>query len=108
MWQILSHTFSTISEDAAAEVELSHLVMRRCTKLVCRLCLDALCRQSKGPFGAHVLLCDFNSILDSVKADSLFSYQPPVNLFALCILLPASYVLTPRWFHKVWSSIYVR
>jgi hypothetical protein len=103
-WQILSHTFSTISEDAAAEVELSRLIMRKCTKLVCRLCLDALCRQSKGPFGAHVLLCDLNSIFDSVKADSLFSYQPPINLFALCVLLPASYVLTPRWFHKVWSS----
>ncbi|KAH9169849.1 hypothetical protein EDB89DRAFT_1981646 [Lactarius sanguifluus] len=54
---ILSHTFSTISEDAAAEVD--------------------------------------------VKADSLFSYQPPINLFALWILLPASYTLTPRWFHKV-------
>jgi len=37
----------------------------------------------------------------SVKADSLFSYQPPVNLLALCILLPSSYLLTPRWFHKV-------
>ncbi|OJA14994.1 hypothetical protein AZE42_04319 [Rhizopogon vesiculosus] len=37
----------------------------------------------------------------SVKADSLFSYQPPVNLLALCILLPSSYVLSPRWFHKV-------
>jgi hypothetical protein len=48
------------------------------------------------------------SIFDSVKADSLFSYQPPVNLFALWILLPASYVLTPRWFHKVGPSIYVR
>ncbi|KAF9223997.1 hypothetical protein BS17DRAFT_808316 [Gyrodon lividus] len=37
----------------------------------------------------------------SVKADSLFSYQPPINLVALCILLPSSYVLSPRWFHKV-------
>lgn len=36
-----------------------------------------------------------------VKADSLFSYQPPINLVAVCILLPASYVLSPRWFHKV-------
>lgn len=39
--------------------------------------------------------------LNSVKADSLFSYQPPINLVALCIMLPASYVLSPRWFHKV-------
>ncbi|KAF8448949.1 hypothetical protein L210DRAFT_957644 [Boletus edulis BED1] len=39
--------------------------------------------------------------IEGVKADSLFSYQPPVNLVAVCILLPASYVLSPRWFHKV-------
>ncbi|KAF8141534.1 hypothetical protein EV363DRAFT_1466458 [Boletus edulis] len=38
--------------------------------------------------------------IEGVKADSLFSYQPPVNLVAVCILLPASYVLSPRWFHK--------
>ena len=36
-----------------------------------------------------------------VKADILFSYQLPVNLVALCIMLPASYILSPRWFHKV-------
>ncbi|KAH9965028.1 hypothetical protein BGW80DRAFT_803197 [Lactifluus volemus] len=41
------------------------------------------------------------STIEGVKADSLFSYQPPVNLFALWVLLPASYVLSPRWFHKV-------
>ncbi|KAF8159446.1 receptor-activated Ca2+-permeable cation channel [Crassisporium funariophilum] len=41
------------------------------------------------------------STIEGVKADSLFSYQPPVNLVALCIMLPASYVLSPRWFHKV-------
>jgi hypothetical protein len=40
----------------------------------------------------------------SVKADSLFSYQPPVNLVALCVMLPASYILTPRWFHKVFLT----
>ena len=37
----------------------------------------------------------------SVKADYLFSYQPPINLFALVIMLPSSYLLSPRWFHKV-------
>ena len=36
-----------------------------------------------------------------VKADYLFSYQPPINLIALLIMLPASWVLSPRWFHKV-------
>ncbi|KAF8630162.1 hypothetical protein AX15_003108 [Amanita polypyramis BW_CC] len=41
------------------------------------------------------------STIEGVKADFVFSYQPPVNLVALCILLPASYVLSPRWFHKV-------
>lgn len=39
--------------------------------------------------------------VEGVKADSLFSYQPPVNVLALCFMLPASYVLSPRWFHKV-------
>lgn len=68
----------------------------------CRLCSDVLCQQLKGWFSVHILLCDItDSTLGSVKADSLFSYQPPVNLFALCVLLPLSYVLTPRWFHKV-------
>ncbi|CAK5274026.1 unnamed protein product, partial [Mycena citricolor] len=41
------------------------------------------------------------STIEGVKADSLFSYQPPINLIALCVMLPASYVLSPRWFHKV-------
>ncbi|KAI0050965.1 hypothetical protein FA95DRAFT_1554998 [Auriscalpium vulgare] len=64
---ILSHTFSTISEDAAAEAMFRRAV----------------------------------STIEGVKADSLFSYQPPVNLFALWFMLPASYILSPRWFHKV-------
>ncbi|EIW58800.1 uncharacterized protein TRAVEDRAFT_72272 [Trametes versicolor FP-101664 SS1] len=60
---ILSHTFSTINDDAAAEAMFRRAV----------------------------------STLEGVKADSLFSYQPPINLVALCIMLPASYVLSPRW-----------
>ncbi|KAJ7504347.1 receptor-activated Ca2+-permeable cation channel [Mycena galericulata] len=64
---ILSNTFATINEDAAAEAMFRKAV----------------------------------STIEGVKADSLFSYQPPVNLVALCIMLPASYILSPRWFHKV-------
>ncbi|KAJ6581498.1 hypothetical protein B0H19DRAFT_509083 [Mycena capillaripes] len=64
---ILSNTFSTINEDAAAEAMFRKAV----------------------------------STIEGVKADSLFSYQPPVNLIALCVMLPASYILSPRWFHKV-------
>jgi len=64
---ILSHTFTIISEDAAAEAMFRRAV----------------------------------STIEGVKADSLFSYQPPVNVFALCIMLPASYFLNARWFHKV-------
>lgn len=41
------------------------------------------------------------STVEGVKADALFSYQPPLNLLALVIMFPASYILTPRWFHKV-------
>lgn len=36
-----------------------------------------------------------------VKADALFSYQPPLNLFAFIVMLPLSYILSKRWFHKV-------
>ncbi|TDL23602.1 hypothetical protein BD410DRAFT_695500, partial [Rickenella mellea] len=64
---ILSHTFSSISEDADAEAMFRRAVLT----------------------------------IEGVKADYLFSYQPPINLFALCIMLPASYILSPRWFHKV-------
>ncbi|KDQ61736.1 hypothetical protein JAAARDRAFT_520251 [Jaapia argillacea MUCL 33604] len=64
---ILSHTFSTISEDAAAEAMFRRAV----------------------------------STIEGVKADPLFSYLPPINLVALCIMLPLSYILNPRWFHKV-------
>ncbi|KIJ55272.1 hypothetical protein M422DRAFT_23881 [Sphaerobolus stellatus SS14] len=64
---ILSHTFSTISADAAAEAMYRRAV----------------------------------STIEGVKADALFSYQPPLNLFALVVMLPASYIFTPRWFHKV-------
>jgi len=41
------------------------------------------------------------STLEGVKADALLSYQPPLNLIACVIMVPASFVLTPRWFHKV-------
>ncbi|RDB20824.1 Calcium channel YVC1 [Hypsizygus marmoreus] len=64
---ILSNTFATINEDAAAEAMFRKAV----------------------------------STIEGVKADYLFSYQPPVNLLALCVMLPANYLLSPRWFHKV-------
>ncbi|KAK7012208.1 hypothetical protein R3P38DRAFT_3019877 [Favolaschia claudopus] len=64
---ILSNTFATINEDAAAEAMFRKAV----------------------------------STIEGVKADSLFSYQPPINLIALCVMLPSSYILSPRWFHKV-------
>ncbi|GJE91189.1 ion transporter [Phanerochaete sordida] len=64
---ILSHTFTTINDDAVAEAMFRRAV----------------------------------STIEGVKADSLFSYQPPINLIALCMMLPASYILSPRWFHKV-------
>ncbi|THH05416.1 hypothetical protein EW145_g4818 [Phellinidium pouzarii] len=63
---ILSHTFSSISEDAAAEAMFRRAVLT----------------------------------IEGVKADYLFSYQPPINLIALVLMLPASWILSPRWFHK--------
>jgi hypothetical protein len=38
---------------------------------------------------------------EGVKSDAIFAYRPPFNLFALFILVPLKFVLTPRWFHKV-------
>ncbi|KAH8676820.1 hypothetical protein BGZ60DRAFT_403489 [Tricladium varicosporioides] len=39
--------------------------------------------------------------LEGVKSDAIFAYQPPFNLFALFILLPLKFIVTPRWFHKI-------
>ncbi|KAF2679119.1 hypothetical protein K458DRAFT_435352 [Lentithecium fluviatile CBS 122367] len=41
------------------------------------------------------------STFEGVKSDSLFAYFPPFNIFALVILVPLKFVLTPRWFHKI-------
>lgn len=38
---------------------------------------------------------------DSVKADALFSYQPPFNIIAFLILKPASWFVTPRRLHSM-------
>ena len=39
--------------------------------------------------------------LEGVKSDAIFAYQPPFNILALFLLTPLTYVVTPRWFHKV-------
>ncbi|KAF3909136.1 hypothetical protein ABW21_db0207298 [Orbilia brochopaga] len=39
--------------------------------------------------------------LEGVKSDSIFSYLPPLNLFAVFVLLPLKFVITDRWFHKI-------
>jgi hypothetical protein len=36
-----------------------------------------------------------------VKSDSIFAYQPPFNIMAVCILLPLKFMVSPRWFHKI-------
>ncbi|KAF8318776.1 hypothetical protein DL93DRAFT_345555 [Clavulina sp. PMI_390] len=64
---ILSHTFSSVVEDAAAEAMFRKAV----------------------------------TTIEGVKADVLFSYQPPLNLFAFMFMFPLSFILSPRWFHKV-------
>ncbi|KAF9511363.1 hypothetical protein BS47DRAFT_1298922, partial [Hydnum rufescens UP504] len=38
--------------------------------------------------------------IEGVKADVIFSYQPPLNIFAFLVMWPASFLLNPRWFHK--------
>lgn len=39
--------------------------------------------------------------LEGVKGDAIFLYYPPLNLFALCVLVPLKFIITPRWFHKI-------
>ncbi|KAJ7773071.1 receptor-activated Ca2+-permeable cation channel [Mycena metata] len=41
------------------------------------------------------------STIEGVKADALFSYQPPFNLLALAVLKPTSYIVTPRTLHSL-------
>ncbi|KAJ7284865.1 receptor-activated Ca2+-permeable cation channel [Mycena rebaudengoi] len=41
------------------------------------------------------------STIEGVKADALFSYQPPFNLLALAILKPTSYIVSPRTLHSL-------
>ncbi|KAF8596769.1 hypothetical protein BDV93DRAFT_479992 [Ceratobasidium sp. AG-I] len=41
------------------------------------------------------------STIEGVKADAIFSYQPPLNLIAFLVMFPSSFILSPRWFHKV-------
>lgn len=36
-----------------------------------------------------------------ISTDALFSYVPPLNLLAVLIVMPLSFVLSPRWLHKV-------
>lgn len=96
---ILSYTFSTISADAAAEVRVRALFSIR------GLRLSSLPRT----LDVQMLMQRFCQAMyrravytiEGVKADAIFSYQPPLNLFALAFMLPSSYILTPRWFHKV-------
>ena len=38
---------------------------------------------------------------EGVKADAMFLYMPPLNLFALFFILPLKFLLSARWFHKV-------
>ncbi|KDN53254.1 hypothetical protein K437DRAFT_253272 [Tilletiaria anomala UBC 951] len=39
--------------------------------------------------------------LAGVSTDALFSYVPPLNLLCVTIVYPASFILTPRWIHKL-------
>lgn len=36
-----------------------------------------------------------------VKSDSIFAYQPPFNILAVCLLLPLKLMVSARWFHKI-------
>ena len=75
---ILGNTFATINQDAAAEVSR-----------------PAGCADPQSMFRNAV------ATLEGVKADAVFSYQLPFNLVAVVFMWPMSYILNPRWFHKL-------
>ncbi|KAK4058401.1 hypothetical protein OIO90_000559 [Microbotryomycetes sp. JL221] len=39
--------------------------------------------------------------IERVKSDPLTCYVPPLNLIALLVLLPARWLASPRWMHKI-------
>ncbi|SNX87554.1 related to YVC1 - vacuolar cation channel [Melanopsichium pennsylvanicum] len=39
--------------------------------------------------------------MSGITTDAIFSYQPPLNLLALTIIMPLSFVVSPRWLHKI-------
>lgn len=39
--------------------------------------------------------------LNGISSDAILSYTPPLNLLAVVIILPASFILSPRWLHKL-------
>ena len=39
--------------------------------------------------------------MSGITTDAIFSYQPPLNLLAVAIVMPLSFVVSPRWLHKV-------
>ncbi|TKY90318.1 hypothetical protein EX895_000316 [Sporisorium graminicola] len=39
--------------------------------------------------------------MSGITTDAIFSYQPPLNLLAVAVVMPLSFVVSPRWLHKI-------
>lgn len=39
--------------------------------------------------------------MSGITTDAIFSYQTPLNLLAIAIVMPLSFVVSPRWLHKI-------
>ena len=39
--------------------------------------------------------------MSGITTDAIFSYQPPLNLLAVAIVMPLSFLVSPRWLHKI-------
>lgn len=39
--------------------------------------------------------------MSGITTDAIFSYQPPLNLLAVAIVMPLSFFVSPRWLHKI-------
>jgi hypothetical protein len=84
---ILSNEFAEINANAQAEV--------------CYLYLPFLSIEEYGVADTQHLFQKVVKTVEGVKSDAIFSYLPPLNIFAFIFLVPLSYVCSPRTLHRI-------
>jgi hypothetical protein len=84
---ILSNEFAEINANAQAEV--------------CYLYLPFMSIEEYGVADTQHLFQKVVKTVEGVKSDAIFSYLPPLNIFAFIVLAPLSYVCSPRTLHRI-------